>query len=183
MERCQRSLHLSVQNFCSPGHLEFCFFSICSNWGTEDDETQSYHSGNSDPRGFGVFACLCVMHFYGSVILRCLPIYGYKQSKTLIFRFLLVWLFLFSTCKLCPTLCNLMDYNPMQLDRGLIPVWNSPGKKTGVGNHSLLQGSFLTHGLNLCLLHYRRILYHLSHQGSLILFRSIISSCQSKLYI
>uniref|UniRef100_A0A2K6G479 Glyoxalase I n=1 Tax=Propithecus coquereli TaxID=379532 RepID=A0A2K6G479_PROCO len=23
------------------------------NWGTEDDETQSYHSGNSDPRGFG----------------------------------------------------------------------------------------------------------------------------------
>ncbi|KAL2791775.1 lactoylglutathione lyase [Daubentonia madagascariensis] len=24
-----------------------------TNWGTEDDETQSYHSGNSDPRGFG----------------------------------------------------------------------------------------------------------------------------------
>ncbi|GAB1300829.1 Lactoylglutathione lyase [Apodemus speciosus] len=23
------------------------------NWGTEDDETQSYHNGNSDPRGFG----------------------------------------------------------------------------------------------------------------------------------
>uniref|UniRef100_A0A2K6FW43 Aldoketomutase n=1 Tax=Propithecus coquereli TaxID=379532 RepID=A0A2K6FW43_PROCO len=23
------------------------------NWNTEDDETQSYHSGNSDPRGFG----------------------------------------------------------------------------------------------------------------------------------
>ncbi|XP_037056235.1 lactoylglutathione lyase-like [Peromyscus leucopus] len=23
------------------------------NWGTEDDETQSYHSSNSDPRGFG----------------------------------------------------------------------------------------------------------------------------------
>ena len=53
MERFQRLLQLSFQNFCSPGHLELCFLSICSNWGTEDDETQSYHSGNSDPRGFG----------------------------------------------------------------------------------------------------------------------------------
>nr|XP_031544353.1 lactoylglutathione lyase isoform X2 [Vicugna pacos] len=26
---------------------------LTHNWGTEDDETQSYHSGNSDPRGFG----------------------------------------------------------------------------------------------------------------------------------
>ncbi|KAM4881528.1 lactoylglutathione lyase-like [Thomomys bottae] len=26
---------------------------LMHNWGTEDDETQSYHNGNSDPRGFG----------------------------------------------------------------------------------------------------------------------------------
>ena len=26
---------------------------LTHNWGMEDDETQSYHSGNSDPRGFG----------------------------------------------------------------------------------------------------------------------------------
>uniref|UniRef100_A0A2K6KHR1 lactoylglutathione lyase n=1 Tax=Rhinopithecus bieti TaxID=61621 RepID=A0A2K6KHR1_RHIBE len=26
---------------------------LTHNWGTEDDETQSYHNGNSDPRGFG----------------------------------------------------------------------------------------------------------------------------------
>ena len=32
--------------------------------------------------------------------------------------------------------------------------------------HSLLQGIFSTQGLNLGLLHCRRILYHLSHQGS-----------------
>ena len=32
------------------------------------------------------------------------------------------------------------------------------------GSHSLLQGIFLTQGLNLCLLHCRQILYHLSHQ-------------------
>ena len=39
-------------------------------------------------------------------------------------------------------------------------------ENTGVGSHSLLQGIFLTQGLNLGLLHYRQILYHLSHQGS-----------------
>ena len=33
--------------------------------------------------------------------------------------------------------------------------------------HALLQGIFLTQGLNLGLLHSRHILYHLSHQGSL----------------
>ena len=32
--------------------------------------------------------------------------------------------------------------------------------------HSLLQGIFLTQGLNLGLLHCRQILYCLSHQGS-----------------
>ena len=41
-----------------------------------------------------------------------------------------------------------------------------PGKNTGVGCHLLLQGIFPTQGLNLGLLHRRRILYHLSHQGS-----------------
>jgi len=30
--------------------------------------------------------------------------------------------------------------------------WDSPGKNTGVGCHALLQGIFLTQGLNLCLL-------------------------------
>ena len=42
----------------------------------------------------------------------------------------------------------------------LLYPWDSPGKNTGVGYHSLLQGS------NLSLLHCRQILYHLSHQGS-----------------
>ena len=43
---------------------------------------------------------------------------------------------------------------------------NSPGKNTGVGCHTLLQGIFLTEGLNPGFLHCRQILYHLSHQGS-----------------
>ena len=38
-------------------------------------------------------------------------------------------------------------------------------KNTGVGSQSLLQGIFLTQGLNPGLPHYRQILY-LSHQGS-----------------
>ena len=43
---------------------------------------------------------------------------------------------------------------------------NSPGQNTGVGSLFLLQGIFLTHGLNSCLPHCRQILYCLSHQGS-----------------
>ena len=44
---------------------------------------------------------------------------------------------------------------------------DSPGKNTGVGTLSLLQGIFLTQGSNPGLLHCRQILYCLSHQGSL----------------
>ena len=40
------------------------------------------------------------------------------------------------------------------------------GKNTGVDCHFLLQGIFLTQGLNLGLLRCRQTLYHLSHQGS-----------------
>ena len=58
----------------------------------------------------------------------------------------------------CLTLCD-----PMAR---LFSPWNSPGKNTGVGNHSLLQGIFSTQESNLCLLHCRQTLYHLSHQGS-----------------
>ena len=54
--------------------------------------------------------------------------------------------------------------------RGLQPArllcpWDSPGKNTGVGCHSLLQGIFPAQGQNLGLLHCRQILYQLSHQG------------------
>ena len=48
----------------------------------------------------------------------------------------------------------------------VIPWRHFPGKNTGVGCHFLLQGIFLTQGLNPGLLHCRQILYHLYHQGS-----------------
>ena len=54
-----------------------------------------------------------------------------------------------------PTLCN-----PCKAPR----QWNFPGKNTGVGCHSLLQGIFLTQGPNPGLLHYRHIFHCLSHQ-------------------
>ena len=64
--------------------------------------------------------------------------------------------------RLCPTLCDPMDW----LATRFFCPWNSPGKNTGVGCHSLLQGIFPTRGLNPHLLRCRQILYHLSHQGS-----------------
>jgi len=48
----------------------------------------------------------------------------------------------------------------------LLCPWNSPGKNTGVGCHSLFQGIFPTHGSNLGLLHCSQILYFLGCQGS-----------------
>ena len=48
----------------------------------------------------------------------------------------------------------------------LLCPWDSPGKNTGVGYHSLLHVIFPAQGLNPGLLHCRWVLYHLSHQGS-----------------
>ena len=44
--------------------------------------------------------------------------------------------------------------------------WNTPGRNTGVGSLSLLQGIFPIQGLNPGLLHCKWILYQLSHKGS-----------------
>ena len=58
--------------------------------------------------------------------------------------------------QLCLTLYDPMDCSP--------PVSSVHGiLQTRVGCHFLLQGIFLTQGLNLGLLHCRQFLYHLSH--------------------
>ena len=49
---------------------------------------------------------------------------------------------------------------------GLSSPWNSPGQNTGVDSLSLLQGILPTQGSSPGLLHHRRILYQLSHEGS-----------------
>ena len=62
----------------------------------------------------------------------------------------------------CLTLCYPMDCSPPGSSvHGIFP-----SKDPGVGCHFLLQGIFPTQGWNLGLLHCRKILYHLSYQGS-----------------
>ena len=79
----------------------------------------------------------------------------------------------------CPTLCGSQGLQPA---RPLCP-WNSPGKNTGVGSHSLLQGIFPTQGSNPGLLYCRQILYCLSHQGSFISHISILCILKLKVSI
>ena len=56
---------------------------------------------------------------------------------------------------------------PHELQRTrLLCPWNSPGKNTGMGCHSLLQRIVPTLGFNPGLPHCREILYHLSYQES-----------------
>ena len=63
----------------------------------------------------------------------------------------------------CPALCNLMGCSPPGSSvHGIL----SPSRNTGMVCHFLLQGIFPTQGSNPHLQHCRRILYHLSHQGS-----------------
>ena len=63
----------------------------------------------------------------------------------------------------CPALCDPTDCSPP----GSSVHWDSPGQNAGVGCQALLQGIFPTQGSNPGLAHCRRILYRLSHQGSL----------------
>ena len=66
----------------------------------------------------------------------------------------------------CLTLFNPMDCSPPWL---LCPR-SSPGKNTGVDCHSLLQGIFLTQGLNSHLLHWQVDFLSVGHQGSPVRF-------------
>ena len=69
----------------------------------------------------------------------------------------------YQDCILSP--CLFKFYVEYIMQRLLCP-WNSLGKNTGVGCHTLLQGIFPTQGSNSGLLHYRQILYSLSHQAA-----------------
>ena len=83
----------------------------------------------------------------------------HHSSKASILRLVKPNIFLLMKVKVaqpCWTLCNPME---------CVGV-NPPGQNTGVGSHSLLQGILPTEGWNPGLLHCRRILYQLRHQGS-----------------
>ena len=85
-------------------------------------------------------------------------VYMYVCTYTAIILFsssLFTWYMKLKVSQLCLTLCDPMDCN-------LCP-WNSPSKNTGVSNHFLLQGIFLTQGSNPGIPHCRQILYQLSY--------------------
>ena len=73
----------------------------------------------------------------------------------------------------CPTLWDPMNCSlPGSSVHGIPQAWRI-FKNAGMGSHSILQGIFLTQGLDLGLPHCRQIFffffYHLSHQGSPVL--------------
>ena len=61
---------------------------------------------------------------------------------------------------------RVLEWGAIAFSVWLYGPWNSPGQKTGVGCHSLLQGIFPTQGPNPGFPHCRQILYQLSHQQS-----------------
>ena len=68
----------------------------------------------------------------------------------------------------------------------LLCPWDSLGKNTGVGCHFILQGIFLTQGLNLCFLHCQADSLPLSHQESpcvLFVLQGIFPTQESNLHL
>ena len=92
--------------------------------------------------------------------------YGFGNSGSFMVPYkFLNYLFYAVFSHSCLTLCNPLDCSPpLSSVHG-----DSPGKNTGVGFHTLLQGIFPRQGSNPGLQHCRQILYHLSHQRSWVI--------------
>ena len=75
------------------------------------------------------------------------------------------FIYIVCVCVSCSVMSS-SSWTHGHLSTRLLCPCNSPVKNTGVSSHSLLQGIFLTQGLNLGFPHCRQILYHLSHQES-----------------
>ena len=93
--------------------------------------------------------------------------------------FVIIYLVCVCVCVCVTQSCSTLQPHGLQTARLLCP-WNSPGNKTGVGCHFLLQGIFSTHRANLGFLHCRQILYCLSSKGSL--YTQYQSQIPSKYY-
>ena len=108
--------------------------------------TCSFLGCSSRPWKVGFDLPSCQVNHFRDRRFRCWDIISYQHLHE------------YLVAQLCPTLCD----PPARL---LCP-WDSPGKNTGVGCHSLLQEIFPTQGSNPGLLHCRRILYRLDYKGS-----------------
>ena len=108
--------------------------------------------------------CLCLRHARGCVL---------KIRGHVIFVFMLLPPSNLPVIE-CPCHClviksSLTRLRPHELSTTtFLYPWDFPGKNTGVGHHFLLQGIFLTYGLNPCLLHWQADSLALSHLGSLL---------------
>ena len=130
--------------FCLFYHLKVCIGSLLSSFSTT---TLVHVTMISFPRLAAVFNLLPASIFYTGT------------------RVVIFFLGKVLAAQLC--LCKVDSLQPpgLQPARLLCP-WNSPGKSIGVGSQSVLQGIFPTKGSNLGLLHCKRTLYSLSHQGN-----------------
>ena len=121
-------------------------------------------------------------HSFSASFLMWVIIEYWVESPVLSSRFLLV-IYLIRVCaqllQLYPTLCDLMDCSPP----GSSVHGDSPGKNTGVGCHALLQGIFLTQGLNPHLLHCRQILYHWATKEAPLIYSSLYMLIPSSWFI
>ena len=83
-------------------------------------------------------------------------------EKEMKIKYILLQIVMCLVAQSCPILCDPMDCSPP----GSSVHGDSLGKNIGMGCHAVLQGNFPTQGWNPGLPNCRRILYHLSHQGS-----------------
>ena len=73
-----------------------------------------------------------------------------EGTKATLYNYIIIEPLFVSVC-VSSVMSNSLQPHGLQPTRLLCP-WNFPGKITGVGCHFLLQGLFLTQGLNLILL-------------------------------
>ena len=97
-----------------------------------------------------MFVCVCVLYVLRSLDMRSIHLTYFEVHNV---------------CVSCSVASDSLG-SPWTVAHQAPLSWNSPGKNARVGYHSLLHGIFPTQGLNPALLHYRQILYRLSHQGT-----------------
>ena len=91
---------------------------------------------------------------------------GHEKTSEVNFQSLTSEVNFHIVCVLSLSVVSQLFVTPRTVLARLLCPWNSPGKNTGVGCHSLLQGIFPTWRLPYC----RQILYCLSHQRSIWLW-------------
>ena len=113
-------------------------------------------------RALDLYLLTCVPHL--ASLLSALFTFSFLYSVTILIFVSYIWTYVksLSCIQLFATPWTVTYQSPQSMEFS--------SKSTGVGCHFLLQGIFSTQGLNLGLPHYRQTLYHLSHQGSPLLY-------------